>query len=402
MIKANLSYNPFIKDKGVKYNYINKFFNVELSDEELYNYLTEDGYAISVADLKGKSNFKKRKSENFISSRVIVIEINNNNLSKYISYDSILNNNFIRKYASFIFTSHKHTEECNKFKIVFILGKPIHSKNEYSILVNKLTSKFNIDTKATSPVQLIFGNNDCARKDFIGNMLPLSVLNKIDIKGKYTDDGDINKEDIHDTVDFDTVILYTDGSYSMKNNTGGYGFLVLYNDFKYKESGGYKNSTTQRMELIAVKKGLDYIYKNIYHKLNKNINIIIYTDSKYVNTTVNTTIHNLNKHKPSNGNTSNTRIPSYKKKSIYEIKRMMETGKLKNTSSDKRNIKNLDLIESLKSHTDILKFKSVWIRSRNGNKYNNMCDELAKGAHEGKSKCDLVEDVKITRKYHHL
>ena len=77
------------------------------------------------------------------------------------------------------------------------------------------------------------------------------------------------------------IKIYTDGSSIGNPGPGGYGIVMLSEDGQYKKefSQGFKITTNNRMELLAVIVGLENI------KI-KNCNVEIYTDSKYVSDAV--------------------------------------------------------------------------------------------------------------------
>ena len=71
------------------------------------------------------------------------------------------------------------------------------------------------------------------------------------------------------------IEIFTDGASSGNPGPGGYG-VILRSGQHYKElSAGYRKTTNNRMELMAVIKGLEAL-KNL------NQSITIYSDSKYV------------------------------------------------------------------------------------------------------------------------
>lgn len=71
------------------------------------------------------------------------------------------------------------------------------------------------------------------------------------------------------------IIMYTDGSSLGNPGPGGYGTLLLHGQYKKELSAGYRLTTNNRMELMAVIAGLEAL------KYPKS-NIIVYTDSRYV------------------------------------------------------------------------------------------------------------------------
>ena len=77
------------------------------------------------------------------------------------------------------------------------------------------------------------------------------------------------------------IIIYTDGSSRGNPGPGGYGIVMQKHGTNYiKEfSEGYRKTTNNRMELLAVIVALEKL-----KKLNQKVNI--YTDSKYVSESV--------------------------------------------------------------------------------------------------------------------
>ena len=87
------------------------------------------------------------------------------------------------------------------------------------------------------------------------------------------------------------IEIYTDGSSLGNPGPGGWGSVFVENDKMIKELGGYdKNTTNNRMELMAVIETLKYISKN-----HKKDSITIFADSNYVLLGITTWIHNWEK-----------------------------------------------------------------------------------------------------------
>lgn len=71
------------------------------------------------------------------------------------------------------------------------------------------------------------------------------------------------------------IEIFTDGASSGNPGPGGYG-VILRSGNHYKElSGGYRKTTNNRMELLAVITGLEALK-------SPNQNVLIYSDSKYI------------------------------------------------------------------------------------------------------------------------
>jgi ribonuclease HI len=144
------------------------------------------------------------------------------------------------------------------------------------------------------------------------------------------------------------IEIFTDGASIGNPGPGGYG-VILRSGKHYKElSAGYRKTTNNRMELMAVIKGLEAL-----KSLNQSVTI--YSDSKYV-------------------------IDAIEKRWVY--------GWLQKGFKDKKN-KDLWLryLEVSKLHN----IKFVWVRGHAGHPENERCDVLAVAA--GKQKDLLIDSV---------
>jgi len=71
------------------------------------------------------------------------------------------------------------------------------------------------------------------------------------------------------------VIIYTDGASRGNPGPGGYGTVLKYGEFRKELSEGFRKTTNNRMELLAVIKGLEALTRD-------GLDVTIYSDSKYV------------------------------------------------------------------------------------------------------------------------
>jgi len=144
------------------------------------------------------------------------------------------------------------------------------------------------------------------------------------------------------------IEIYTDGASSGNPGPGGFG-VVLKSGTHYKEiAEGYRMTTNNRMELMAVCKGLEAI------KTPKQ-DIMVFSDSKYV-------------------------IDSVEKKWVF--------GWVKKGFEGKKN-KDLWLRFLTVYKTQNVKF--TWVKGHNGHVENERCDELAVAAGKIKPlKVDVV------------
>ncbi len=140
------------------------------------------------------------------------------------------------------------------------------------------------------------------------------------------------------TLQSNKIEIYSDGACSGNPGAGGWGAVLLYKQHQKEIYGHEKDTTNNRMELRAVIEALKTIKKS-------DCEIIVYTDSKYVQTGISEWIHNWKK----NG--------------------------WKNAS--KKPIKNVDLWQDLDQQASKHNIKWMWVKGHNGNKYNEIADQLA-------------------------
>ena len=143
------------------------------------------------------------------------------------------------------------------------------------------------------------------------------------------------------------VIIYTDGSSRGNPGPGGYGALLLYGDNRKELSQGYRKTTNNRMELMAVIAALEAMKR-------KGLAIKIYTDSQYI------------------------------VKAIKEgwLNKWLATNFAKGKKNKDLWVKFYDLY---KQHH----IQFHWVKGHADNPYNNRCDQLATAAADGQ---DLLID----------
>jgi ribonuclease HI len=141
------------------------------------------------------------------------------------------------------------------------------------------------------------------------------------------------------------VQIYTDGSCDLNDSTqpnnGGIGIVVLKDqEIIAKISKQFKNTTNNKMELLAIIEGLLYCLNNGF----KDQEIIIFSDSQYC-------IHGI------------TEWVVKWRKNGYSKKGGLISSEL------------WYVLDNLKSSFNYLSFE--WVKGHNGNKYNEMADRLA-------------------------
>lgn len=76
------------------------------------------------------------------------------------------------------------------------------------------------------------------------------------------------------------IIMYTDGASRGNPGRGGYGTVLLYKNHRKELSAGFRKTTNNRMELMAVIAGLEALKKS-------GMVVRIFSDSQYVVDAVN-------------------------------------------------------------------------------------------------------------------
>lgn len=75
------------------------------------------------------------------------------------------------------------------------------------------------------------------------------------------------------------ITIFTDGASRGNPGLGGWGAIVVEGGQVFELGGGERNTTNNRMEMMAVIEALTYVFKNFQIKDQK---IIVYLDSSYV------------------------------------------------------------------------------------------------------------------------
>ena len=143
------------------------------------------------------------------------------------------------------------------------------------------------------------------------------------------------------------IKIYTDGACIGNPGPGGWAAIIISENNTQELFGGEKLTTNNRMELTAAIKALEYCNKQ--EKKQPSLKEIkIYTDSLYLKDGITNWISNWEKN-------------NWK-------------------TSDKKNVKNVDLWKKLK---ELVKSKQIewrWIKGHSNDPLNDLADKLAKEA----------------------
>jgi len=142
------------------------------------------------------------------------------------------------------------------------------------------------------------------------------------------------------------IVIYTDGAARGNPGPGGLGVVMLYGKHRKELSEGYRLTTNNRMELLAVIRGLETLRRD-------DIKVKIYTDSRYVSDAVN------------KGWVFNWEVKRFKKK------------------------KNVDLWQQFLELYRRYSVTFIWVKGHASIPENERCDKLAVEASHGE---ELLED----------
>jgi ribonuclease HI len=136
------------------------------------------------------------------------------------------------------------------------------------------------------------------------------------------------------------VTIYTDGACSGNPGPGGWGAILVHGDTQKEISGYERDTTNNRMELMAAISALE--------ALKAPCDVDLTTDSTYV---------------------------------LKGITEWIDGWKAKGwKTADKKPVKNADLWQRLEPLTKKHHVTWHWVRGHNGHRYNERADELARAA----------------------
>jgi ribonuclease HI len=148
-----------------------------------------------------------------------------------------------------------------------------------------------------------------------------------------------------------SITLYTDGACINNPGPGGYGVILVADGHRRELAAGYRLTTNNRMEIMAVIAGL--------RALRMPSTVTVYSDSQYV-------VHAMSK-----GWARGWRANGWRR-------------------ADKQPALNVDLWQQLLALCEQHKVTFAWIRGHAGHPENERCDRLSVAAATGK---DLLDDT---------
>ena len=134
------------------------------------------------------------------------------------------------------------------------------------------------------------------------------------------------------------VRLYTDGACLGNPGPGGYGLILQYGNHRRELSGGFRRTTNNRMEIMAVIKGLE--------ALKEKCAVRLFSDSEYVVNSI--------------------------------TKGWASRWKARNWRRKQQIVPNWDLWHLLLKLADLQDLRAEWVKGHVGHPENERCDEIAR------------------------
>ena len=133
------------------------------------------------------------------------------------------------------------------------------------------------------------------------------------------------------------IQLYTDGACRGNPGRGGWGAILVYGKYEKEMSGGERETTNNRMELLAAISGLE--------ALKEPCRVTLYSDSKYV-------------------------VDAF-------LEGWVESWRSHGWKRGRDELKNPDLWQCLYDLTKRHEVNFIWVKGHDGHAYNERCDALA-------------------------
>ncbi len=133
------------------------------------------------------------------------------------------------------------------------------------------------------------------------------------------------------------VQLYTDGACRGNPGRGGWGAILVYGKYEKEMSGGERETTNNRMELLAAISGLE--------ALKEPCRVTLYSDSKYV-------------------------VDAF-------LEGWVDSWRSHGWKRGRDELKNPDLWQRLYDLTKRHEVTFIWVKGHDGHAYNERCDALA-------------------------
>jgi hypothetical protein len=142
------------------------FLNVDITNRDFAK-------AVRMGFAYTSQHVRYRKKENFAQSQFVAIDYDTED--ERSSFDTLLSDELISRYASFLHTTPSHTDEHPRCRVVFELDRSITNVYKYELLVRSFLYHYgDSDPSCKDGNRLYFGAIDCDIH-YVNRVMPLDV-----------------------------------------------------------------------------------------------------------------------------------------------------------------------------------------------------------------------------------
>lgn len=119
-----------------------------------------------------------RSREHFLQADIFALDIDNEG-SEQLTLKDALNDTFLKETAWLIYTSYRHTQELNKFRIVFLLPETLADVQEYETIKTAFINKYGDDPSCKDAARLYYGTHPEAEIYPLNNRLTWDTIEAV-------------------------------------------------------------------------------------------------------------------------------------------------------------------------------------------------------------------------------
>ncbi|MFJ7306709.1 hypothetical protein [Peribacillus frigoritolerans] len=155
------SSKPYGSEIGAINNRVIQYLPVDVGVAEMAKEVTK-GKTFTPAIFKLINGSIKRSKVNWESQQVLALDFDEG-----LTLEESKNDTFFKQYAAFLYTTFRHTESHHKFRVVFVLDKPLTRYKDFESLMDSLLARYpQADRACRGGSRLFFGGREAIPFDF--------------------------------------------------------------------------------------------------------------------------------------------------------------------------------------------------------------------------------------------
>ncbi|MBG9908744.1 hypothetical protein [Bacillus paranthracis] len=163
IILDNVEYSskPSGREIGLINNRIIRCNAIEVDAAKLAEEVTK-GKTFIPATFKSIGDSIKRSKANWESQQVIALDFDED-----LTLDEAINDIFFKQHAAFLYTTFRHKDSHHKFRVVFVLDKPLTQYKDFEHIMDSLLERYpQADRACRDGSRLFFGGKEAIPYDF--------------------------------------------------------------------------------------------------------------------------------------------------------------------------------------------------------------------------------------------